>query len=258
MKQLADALIITESTVAAKKLFKNIINNYPSLALAPVRKWAGVGALCYVPSIVRETPMDEWNAKQRQQVSYLNLELVHSLRSVDTAFSTGESSEYGVSCVKFGMLSDEKDLTDLVHLVAKRGKEIEHSQQYMDSLAEMIRRGIEAANEDLKRENDARLMQEGVMRQIPLMSSLVNWFSPLDKEVQNIKGRSFDLKTGEIQSTEVYYKHRLLNQPGGVTSQEPHHTVGRISSESSEKQEAQAPSRLMQNGEVEEGEDLDS
>lgn len=30
----------------------------------------------------------------------------------------------------------------------------------MDSLAEMIRRGIEAANKDLKRENDARLMHE--------------------------------------------------------------------------------------------------
>lgn len=32
----------------------------------------------------------------------------------------------------------------------------------MDSLAEMIRRGIAKANEDLKRENDARLMQEVV------------------------------------------------------------------------------------------------
>lgn len=30
----------------------------------------------------------------------------------------------------------------------------------MDSLAEMIRQGIEAANKDLKRENDARLVQE--------------------------------------------------------------------------------------------------
>lgn len=30
----------------------------------------------------------------------------------------------------------------------------------MESLAEMIRQGIEAANEDLKRENDARLLQE--------------------------------------------------------------------------------------------------
>lgn len=63
------------------------------------------------------------------QVSHLNLELVHSLRFVDSAFSSGESPSCGVSCVKFGMLSDDKDLTDLVNLVAKRGKEIEESQK---------------------------------------------------------------------------------------------------------------------------------
>ncbi|VDM14007.1 unnamed protein product [Wuchereria bancrofti] len=196
IKKLSDALAIIESTITAKKRFKEIVSKYPSLGLAPVRKWAGVGAVCYVPSIVKETPMNEWNKKQRQQVSHLNLDLVHSLRSVDTAFSAGESPAYSISCVKFGMLSNDKDLTDLVHLVAERGREIEQSQKYMDSLAEMIRQGIEAANKDLKRENDERLIQEGMMRQIPLMSSLVNWFSPLDKDFQGIKGRSFDLKTG--------------------------------------------------------------
>uniref|UniRef100_A0A9J2PE01 Pyridoxal-dependent decarboxylase domain-containing protein 1 n=1 Tax=Ascaris lumbricoides TaxID=6252 RepID=A0A9J2PE01_ASCLU len=219
--QLETTLNIVESTVAARKHFQELKSQYPSLRILPVQKWAGVGAVCYVPSIVKDTDPKDWNDKQRQQVSHLNLELVHSLRSIDSAFSSGECSLYGVSCVKFGMLSDQKDLNDLVHLVAERGKEIEQSQQYMDSLAEMIRQGIEAANEDLKKENDARLMQEGVMRQIPLMSSLVNWFSPLDKEIQNIKGRSFDLKTGQIHSTEMYYKRRLMTE-SAVTSQEPH------------------------------------
>ncbi|CAG9538675.1 unnamed protein product [Cercopithifilaria johnstoni] len=235
LQQLSDALAIIESTVTAKKRFKEIVSKYPSLGLAPVRKWAGVGAVCYIPSIVKETPMDEWNEKQRQQVSHLNLELVHSLRFIDTAFSSGESPVYSVSCVKFGMLSDDKDLADLVNFVVERGKEIEQSQKYMDRLAEMIRRGIEAANKDLKRENDARLMQEGMMRQIPLMSSLVNWFSPLDKDLQSVKGRSFDLKTGQIQSTEVYYKHRLMNRTDAI-SQDSHYTVAKISSESTRKQ----------------------
>uniref|UniRef100_A0A8R1XUG2 Pyridoxal-dependent decarboxylase domain-containing protein 1 n=1 Tax=Onchocerca volvulus TaxID=6282 RepID=A0A8R1XUG2_ONCVO len=248
--QLSDALKIIGSTVAAKKRFKKIISEYPSLGLTPVHKWAGVGAVCYIPSIVKETPMNEWNEKQRQQVSHLNLELVHSLRSVDTTFSVGESPGCGVSCVKFGMLFDDKDLRDLVHLVAEHGKKIEQSQKYMDSLAEMIRQGIEAANKDLKRENDARIMQEfsaienwtdeqnllqGVIRQIPLMSSLVNWFSPLDKDLQNIKGRSFDLKTGQIQSTDVYYKHRFINQTNAI-SQDPHQMIAKISNEPVKKQ----------------------
>jgi len=34
-----------------------------------------------------------------------------------------------VNCVKFGMLSDAKDLTDLLNMVSEKGKEIENSQQ---------------------------------------------------------------------------------------------------------------------------------
>ncbi|VDM40365.1 unnamed protein product [Toxocara canis] len=241
--QLETTLNIVSSTVAARKHFEELKSQYPSLGIFPIQKWAGVGAVCYIPSIVKDTDPKDWNEKQRQQVSHLNLELVHSLRSIDSAFSSGECSLYGVSCVKFGMLSDEKDLNDLVHLVAERGKEIEQSQQYMDSLAEMIRQGIEAANEDLKRENDARIMQEGVMRQIPLMSSLVNWFSPLDKETQNIKGRSFDLKTGQIHSTEMYYKRRLMAGEN-ITSQEPHQNHSLV--KAVEREKALKPDEQLQ------------
>ncbi|KAK6765476.1 hypothetical protein RB195_025406 [Necator americanus] len=112
-----------------------------------------------------------------------------------------------VACVKFGMLSDAKDLADLLKMVAEKGKEIETNQQYLDSLAELIRQGIEAANEDLKKENDLRLQQEGVIRQLPIMGSLVNWWSPLEKDGR-IRGRFFNLNTGEIQTTDVIYKHK--------------------------------------------------
>lgn len=47
IKQLSDALAIIESTVTAKKHFKEIVSKYPSLGLAPVHKWAGVGAVWY-------------------------------------------------------------------------------------------------------------------------------------------------------------------------------------------------------------------
>lgn len=59
----------------------------------------------------------------------------------------------------------------------------------------MVRRGIEAANEGLRKENDERLMQEGVLRQVPLVGSLLNWWAPMPKEV-SARGRTFDLKTG--------------------------------------------------------------
>jgi len=198
-----------DATVRAKRHLQELVDELsPSLIQVTVQKWAGVGAVCYIPTIVRDTAVQDWNEKQRQQVSHLNIELVHSLRSSDSAFSVGENDS-GVSCLKFGMLADERDLDDLIKMVAERGKAIEESSQYLESLAEMVRQGIEAANEDLKKENEEKLMQEGVLRQVPVVGSLLNWWSPLPKETVNIKGRAFDLKTGSVQSTAAIYKHKL-------------------------------------------------
>ncbi|KHJ96199.1 hypothetical protein OESDEN_03838 [Oesophagostomum dentatum] len=160
MRLLSGVLKIVDSTVAARASFETLKSEYPSLALLPVHKWAGVGAVCYVPSIIKSKQPPDWDEKDKQQISHMNLELVHQLRSVDSAFSTGECATYNVACVKFGMLSDAKDLADLLKMVAEKGQEIETNQQYLDSLAELIRQGIEAANEDLKKENDLRLQQE--------------------------------------------------------------------------------------------------
>lgn len=272
VRQLTDVLRIVDSTVMARARFTELREEYPSLTFVPVKKWAGVGAICYIPSIVKEIVPGEWNENQRQQVerlsfpllgvhfqiSHLNIELVHQLRAFDSAFSSGESELYGVirncsgaqrrvqvKCVKFGMLSDAKDLNDLMKMVAEKGKEIENSQQFLDSLADMIRHGIETANEDLKKENDIRLQNEGVIRQLPIMGSLYNWFSPLDKEAVSIRGRSFNLKTGqscllfptvpnlgEIQATDVLYKlkHNDVKEPMTPveTPQNPHDFSKRV------------------------------
>uniref|UniRef100_A0A0R3PWH4 Pyridoxal-dependent decarboxylase domain-containing protein 1 n=1 Tax=Angiostrongylus costaricensis TaxID=334426 RepID=A0A0R3PWH4_ANGCS len=203
IRLLGSVLKIVDSTVVARSNFEKLKGDYPSLTIVPLRKWAGVGAVCYIPSIVKTKAQSEWNEKEKQQISHINLELVHQLRSVDSAFSTGESD----TCVKFGMLSDAKDLPDLLKMVSEKGAEIETNQQYLDSLAELIRKGIEAANEDLKKENELRLQQEGVIRQLPIMGSLVNWWSPIERDGR-VRGRFFNLNTGEIQTTDVIYKNK--------------------------------------------------
>ncbi|KAJ1355294.1 hypothetical protein KIN20_012633 [Parelaphostrongylus tenuis] len=205
IKLLGSVLKIVDSTVVARSSFQKLKDEYPSLTIVPLRKWAGVGAVCYIPSVIKTKAPLEWNEKEKQQISHINLELVHHLRSVDSAFSTGESDK--LACVKFGMLSDAKDLLDLLKMVSEKGAEIETNQQYLDSLAELIRKGIEAANEDLKKENELRLQQEGVIRQLPIMGSLVNWWSPIERDGR-VRGRFFNLNTGEIQATDVIYKNR--------------------------------------------------
>lgn len=69
--------------------------------------------------------------------------------------------------------------------------------------------GIEAATLDLQRENEEKLWQEGILRQVPVFGSLVNWWSPSSKESGGVKGRSLDLTAGVVASTENIYKYHM-------------------------------------------------
>ena len=67
--------------------------------------------------------------------------------------------------------------------------------------------GIETATEDLKRENDERLWQEGILRHVPLVGSVYNWLSP--PPPPGIKGRTLDLTAGVLESTENIYRYHM-------------------------------------------------
>lgn len=66
--------------------------------------------------------------------------------------------------------------------------------------------GIEAATADLQRESDEKLWADGIFRNVPVVGSVVNWWSPPTKET-GIKGRSLNLTQGVVESTENIYKY---------------------------------------------------
>lgn len=68
--------------------------------------------------------------------------------------------------------------------------------------------GIEAATADLQRESDEKLWNDGILRHVPVVGSVVNWWSPPSKET-GIKGRSLNLQQGVVESTENIYKYGL-------------------------------------------------
>ena len=48
-------------------------------------------------------------------------------------------------------------------------------------MSELVRKGIVQAAEDLQRENEEAVWQEGVLRHVPIVGSLYNWINPLQK-----------------------------------------------------------------------------
>ena len=50
-------------------------------------------------------------------------------------------------------------------------------------MSELVQKGIVQASEDLQRENDEAVWQEGVLRHVPIVGSLYNWINPLQKVI---------------------------------------------------------------------------
>ncbi|KAH9513123.1 Pyridoxal-dependent decarboxylase domain-containing protein 1 [Bulinus truncatus] len=228
IESLKSNLSVLNATTVQRKKFKSIVAYHKNLRLIALDSWAGLGAVSYIPDIYVEKAGDLTD-KEKIEINNLNSELVHKLKAQDTAFSTGHTEE-GMVCVRFGLITSDTDVDELVSLVYSTGREVEESSKFLESMSEIIKKGIEEANKELEKENAEKLMHEGVLRQVPVVSSLLNWWSPAKEQ---IKGRAFNLASGKIISTTNTYKYHMQIQEDGSTAQDTQQV-----SEIGEKQQA--------------------
>uniref|UniRef100_A0A674E8K7 Pyridoxal-dependent decarboxylase domain-containing protein 1 n=1 Tax=Salmo trutta TaxID=8032 RepID=A0A674E8K7_SALTR len=118
-------------------------------------------------------------------------------------------------CIFIGMATEDLDVAELVDMIAALGRDIEENGRLLENMTEVVRKGIQEAERQLQKDNQDKLMEEGVLRQIPLVGSVLNWFSPFQSTV---KGRTFNLAAGSLDSTEPTYSMKA--QTGGLASPE--------------------------------------
>ncbi|XP_047107062.1 pyridoxal-dependent decarboxylase domain-containing protein 1 [Schistocerca piceifrons] len=205
---LEQQLDILSATVAHKATFQRLVSSTPNLCLVEMEGWAGLGGVRYVPEAWQTLLTDQ----AKEELNKLNVSLVEQLRSTDAAFSLGEGPD-GLACVRFGMVTAETDVEELLGLVVSFGQEVEESSRFLETMTEIVKKGIETATLDLQKENEERLWQEGILRHVPVFGSLVNWWSPPSKE-GGIKGRSLNLTAGVVESTENIYRYHMQLQQG--------------------------------------------
>lgn len=203
---------ILNATVEHKETFIRLVTENESLQLVDMPGWAGLGGVRYTPpawiQLMTEQTKDELNK--------LNIQLVDVLRSTDAAFSLGEGND-NLACVRFGMVTQDTDVAELLTLVLQVGHEVEASSKLLDTMSEVVKRGIEAAQTDLERENAEKLWNDGILRHVPVVGSFVNWWNPVAKET-GVRGRSLNLQAGVVESTENIYKYHMQLQPNTTNS----------------------------------------
>ncbi|CAG7835140.1 unnamed protein product [Allacma fusca] len=229
-------LSVLQSTVVQKVAFSRIVQDAQELEwIDHESQWAGLGAVRYVPTFHRKkrngtsdgedsndstrsssSNEDPSAAGVKENIDHLNAQIVDRLKAIDSAFSLGESSN-GEWCVQFGMVTMETDVKELVRLVISSGQEIEESSEFLNRMSELVKQGIVRATEELRRESEEALWEEGILRRVPVVGTFVNWLSPPSKET-GVRGRALNLTQGKVESTENIYKYHMQ-----VDGPPPHH-----------------------------------
>ncbi|CAH0723120.1 unnamed protein product, partial [Brenthis ino] len=183
-------LQVLRATAALRDPFRAGVAARAGLRLVHVPGWAGLGGVRYVPPGWEEAPQDELNA--------LNRQLVETLRATDGAFSCGEGED-GLACVRFGMVTSDTDVDELLELVIAAGKDVEENSKALTDMTEVLKKGISAAQEELARS----AWQDGLLRRVPVVGRVVAWWAPPAPPA----GRRLLLAHGTLQTTDDVYRY---------------------------------------------------
>ncbi|XP_029914708.1 pyridoxal-dependent decarboxylase domain-containing protein 1 isoform X2 [Myripristis murdjan] len=201
VERLSELVSVLSSTMCLRQDFREETHRHsPSLRYIEDLSWPGLGVVRYEP---QSEGLDE--SKRKQEVQKINSELLKKLQELDTdiSFSTGPDFGTEQDCIFVGMVTDDVDISELVDTITALGRDIEESGRLLENMTEVVRKGIQEAELQLQKANEEKLMEEGMLRQLPVVGSVLNWFSPVQS---SIKGRTFNLAAGSLDSTEPTYE----------------------------------------------------
>ncbi|XP_050961959.1 pyridoxal-dependent decarboxylase domain-containing protein 1 isoform X3 [Labeo rohita] len=222
VEKLGEMIPVLCCTLCFRQDFKDEVLQQASLSYIEDPNWPGLGGVRYEP---RTTDLEE--DKRQHRVERINSDLLKKLMELDTDlyFSSGPEFCEEKNCIFIGMATEDLDVAELVETIVTFGRDIEESGKLFENMTEVVRKGIQEAELQLQKANEEKLMEEGVLRQIPLVGSVLNWFSPVQASV---KGRTFNLAEGCLDSTEPVYsikaqmiKEASLDSPKSATRRFP-------------------------------------
>uniref|UniRef100_A0A3B3B8B0 Pyridoxal-dependent decarboxylase domain-containing protein 1 n=1 Tax=Oryzias melastigma TaxID=30732 RepID=A0A3B3B8B0_ORYME len=190
-----------------------------SLRYVEEMNWAGLGVVRYEP---QSDGTDE--SRRQQELEKVNKELLKKLQELDSDIVFSSAPEFVTerTGIFVGMVTEDVEVAELVQTIAALGREVEESGRMLDNMTEVVKKGILEAEMQLQRASEEKLLEEGMLRQIPVVSSVLNWLSPLQS---SMKGRTFDLAAGSLDSTEMMYSTKaqggraFLQDPPSLVSQ---------------------------------------
>eukprot|EP01098_Paradermamoeba_levis_P000516 TRINITY_DN1054_c0_g1_i6.p1 TRINITY_DN1054_c0_g1~~TRINITY_DN1054_c0_g1_i6.p1 ORF type:complete len:583 (-),score=186.42 TRINITY_DN1054_c0_g1_i6:154-1902(-) len=214
---------LIDTSVSYRPYFASLISKVEGLHNVQVENFVGIGAVRYFPSFLQS--IQPLSKEVKSEIDVLNVTLATRLSQVKSSlFSEGKTAN-GDSCVCVGVDSKQvsKELIkEYVSLIKTTAESLDFSAKVAENISEDIRTRIKEAEEELRKENEDALYQEGLIRKLPLVGSLWGWWSP-QPNIQ-IKGKAYDIGSGKLKSVEpkkINHEHSPSPPPSARSSTTP-------------------------------------
>ncbi|XP_019855616.1 PREDICTED: pyridoxal-dependent decarboxylase domain-containing protein 1-like [Amphimedon queenslandica] len=189
----------------ARCLFEVVLRRQSNLRWLEFPNIHCVAIMQYVKSDFIEK--QELTFEEVNMLNKLNIELCQHLNN-ESGVSVFQPFQHGnFTCVLLRELPKEVDMFALLENVITGTKNFEKQKEELQGLEEKIRQGIIAAQEDLSKEKEKFEEEESVLKYVPLVGSVVSWLYPTSPG--GVKGRSFNLASGKVQTSEKVYQHKM-------------------------------------------------
>ncbi|XP_075239043.1 pyridoxal-dependent decarboxylase domain-containing protein 1-like isoform X2 [Convolutriloba macropyga] len=212
------ATIISDTLLRRKSLVRMVlVEPDPSVVSPGVRfvsapEWAGLAVLRYVPEycekpVIEGIVVPDQEERAKEEIERVNRLLANKLSEAFPQVLFADGLVGKLWAVKVSMVSFSFDVEAFLKEFSTMGKKLEDSSSFIAGLGTVVESMIRAASEQLAEEQTNQFWQEGVLRNLPLFGGIYSWILPAG--TSPVKGRSFKLSSGSLESTEFVYEHKL-------------------------------------------------
>lgn len=208
---LADMLTRQASIIASTWKCRDVFDsevlkhsNRLSLVHAVPLDPVGLGAVQYHPEFVSVLEAETGKEAERWApiLDELNASILGELLQIYPLYYSA-TTEKGAQCL--GIHLDSTEMTPEkveyhVQIILETASRIEGESSFLERVGELVKEGIQEAKDAIERSKVQRTAQKGIVRTLPLVGRVWNWWSPYKAPSE---GTSYDLLSGVSNEKEL-------------------------------------------------------
>lgn len=187
---------LINATLQHAATFRECMERYQGLVNVKVTNFVGLGAIRYVPSYLSSS--HDQGIDVKKELDNLNSTLAQQLIQLDPLFGKDKTTG-GDTCITLGVDTKPLSLESIQSysaLIAQTAIKAEKQTGIVEKIADVIRKGIQQAEAELMKDEEDSIYEEGILRYVPVVGSVYNWFAPYEKP--QLAGRRFDLASQSL------------------------------------------------------------